>query len=171
MNYIITQKTIDRFWSKVEFTTDCWLWNGIKNNNGYAGFGYGKRTWIGAHRFVYELYNGEIPEKMVVDHLCRVRHCVNPHHMEVVTQRENLLRGKTIPAIHSQKTHCVRGHELKGDNLYSPKDGSRQCQICRTMRNGLEKTKIMKRDYNLRNKEKISLQKKEYYQKKKNASL
>ena len=80
------------FWSRVEFTTKCWNWIGNKNPKGYGRF-YLKGIKILAHRQSYELYNGIIPEGLQIDHLCRDHSCVNPAHLEAVTQQENIKRG------------------------------------------------------------------------------
>ncbi len=74
-----------------------------------------------------------IPEGMQLDHLCRVRCCINPDHLEVVTQRENILRGNGTAAVHAKKTHCPQGHEYS----YRDKRGRRVCRICQTA--GLQK--------------------------------
>jgi hypothetical protein len=78
------------FWERVEKTGGCWLWTGSRNGGGYGNYG-GK----GAHRYAYELLKAPIPPGLVIDHLCRVRHCVNPDHMEPVTQSVNCRRGDT----------------------------------------------------------------------------
>ena len=105
----------------------CWLWFGSKTEDGYALYGpHGRR----AHRWVYERFRAPIPETMQVDHLCRVRHCVNPWHLEAVTSRENTLRGNTITGLNAQKTQCLQGHPLAGENLYLYK-GKRACKTCR----------------------------------------
>jgi hypothetical protein len=66
-----------------------------------------------------------------LDHKCRARRCVNPDHLELVTHRENILRGQTIAARRIAQTHCINGHPLSGDNLYlKPSDGGRQCKRC-----------------------------------------
>jgi hypothetical protein len=71
----------------------CWLWTGRMNRNGYGrAYWYGKEPVV--HRLVYEILIGQIPKGLVLDHLCRVRHCCNPEHLEPVTIRENTLRGK-----------------------------------------------------------------------------
>lgn len=92
-----------RFWSKVDkagplpkwapFLGPCWLWTGHLDRYGYANFGLGKHRMVKVHRFAYELLVGPIPEGLEIDHLCRVRHCVNPAHMEPVTHAENMARG------------------------------------------------------------------------------
>jgi len=124
--------TLDRFWIRVEFTTDCWNWIGTLN------FGYGKfyvnNKPVFVHRFSYELVNGKIPQNMVLDHLCRNRKCVNPDHLEVVTQRTNILRGIGLAALNSRKTHCYKGHLLKGNNLYMVTEGKYIKRQCRTSR-------------------------------------
>jgi hypothetical protein len=86
------------------------------------------------HRVVYEALVKPIPVGLVLDHLCRVRHCVNPAHLEPVTQRENVLRGETAPAANKAKTHCVRGHPFSGQNLILRKSGVRECRTCANAR-------------------------------------
>jgi len=85
----------------------CWLWQGPLSPNGY-----GRTSKWYAHRAMYEILMGPIPPRLVIDHLCRVRRCVNPDHMEVVTRGENVLRGETVSARAARQTHCKRGHLL-----------------------------------------------------------
>lgn len=117
--------------------TGCWIWIGAKNANGY-GIGQvlrpdGRRSTTTIHRVVYEALVGPIPTGLVVDHSCNVRPCVNPDHLEAVTQRENLQRSTASAlAINARKTHCIRGHPLAGANLYvPPSTTNRQCLTCR----------------------------------------
>ena len=131
----ITRSFEERFWSKVDKTGDCWLWTAGKSDQGYGTFHIGSRTAasrrpVGAHRVAYQLLVGPIPEGFHIDHLCRVRHCVNPAHLEPVTCRVNLLRGETIPADNAAKTHCVHGHPFNAVNTYVTPDGRRQCRTC-----------------------------------------
>lgn len=110
----------------------CWLWTGAKKPSGYAMLYDAsiKRT-VRAHRRIYELLRGAIPMGLVVDHLCRVRHCVNPNHLEVVTSRVNTLRGISPAAKKASQTTCVNGHPLEGENLYiHPTRGTRNCRTC-----------------------------------------
>ena len=120
-----------RFWPKVEKTDGCWLWTGARDKLGY---GWIRRTRGGnapAYRVAWELEVGPIPEGLVIDHLCRNPSCVNPAHLEPVTQRENMLRGATVAARNAAKTRCLRGHPLSGENLYRRPDGGRECRTCR----------------------------------------
>jgi len=82
----------------------------------------------------YELECGPIPDGLVLDHLCRVRACVRPGHLEAVTQRVNLLRGRTIQAANAAKTHCLRGHRFDSENTYVTSLGQRRCITCKRMR-------------------------------------
>ncbi|WP_414630996.1 HNH endonuclease signature motif containing protein [Alcanivorax jadensis] len=84
---------------------------------------------VKAHRFSYETFESPIPEGMQLDHLCRVRNCVNPRHLEPVTNRENVRRGF---AARPAQTHCRSGgHELTEENIYLNPRGHRECRICR----------------------------------------
>jgi hypothetical protein len=80
----------------------------------------------------YELAIGPIPEGLTIDHLCRNRGCVNPAHLEAVTNRTNLLRGDGIAALNARKTHCKRGHEFTPENTYVWREGTRACRACHT---------------------------------------
>jgi hypothetical protein len=120
----------ERFWAKVEKTESCWLWKGADNGTGYGIIGAGarNRSPVYAHRLSFELMNGPIEDGLTIDHLCRNRGCVNPEHLEAITQRENVLRGE----LGRRKTHCPKGHLLSGDNLSKSdmKKGHRRCRIC-----------------------------------------
>lgn len=103
----------------------CWEWQGYRYGNGYAAM-----SWQGTqqllHRLAYEYFVGAIPPGMQLDHLCRIRHCVNPEHLEPITSRENTRR--------AMRTHCVNGHEFTPENTYTPADGKRYCRECRRRR-------------------------------------
>ncbi len=104
----------------------CWLWTGARaSGTGYAHFGLAGGRTLSAHRFSYEHHIGPIPDGLVIDHLCRVRHCVNPDHLEAVTQAENVRRAL------GQITHCVHGHEYTPENTYVAKNGRRTCKECK----------------------------------------
>ncbi len=102
--------------SMPEPNTGCWLWMKYVHPNGYGMCFYNKRGDV-AHRVAYRLWVGEIPKGLTIDHKCRVTSCVNPDHLEAVTQRVNTHRGTGPVAVNAAKTHCKRGHELSGDNL------------------------------------------------------
>jgi hypothetical protein len=126
---------IERFWAKVEITPSCWLWHGIVRSKtcpyGVIQVGGLHSSMLLAHRLSYELMVGPIPEGLFLDHLCRNKLCVNPEHLEPVTNRENQMRGVGFVATNARKTHCVNGHEFTPDNIYRhPQRGSRLCRKC-----------------------------------------
>lgn len=107
-----------RFLEKIEIDprTGCWLWTKYRDLSGYGRFNNPEGSPL-AHRYAYEEFVGPIPDGMHMDHLCRVRHCVNPTHLEVVTPQENFARGSSFAAVNARKTHCDSGHALEGDNV------------------------------------------------------
>lgn len=106
----------------------CHLWTGFCDEKGYGRMVIRYRKF-GAHRIAYELAKGKIPDGKQIDHLCRVRCCINPDHLEAVTLQENILRGEGIAVQRAKQTHCIHGHELSGDNLL-PNKKNRQCKTC-----------------------------------------
>lgn len=108
----------------------CWVWQLKKHN------GYGKVTYLGrthrAHRLMWQCDRGEIADGLVLNHKCRNRACINPDHLEPITNKENILAGICAAAINAKKTHCSRGHILAGRNVFYI--GSRRgCAICKLM--------------------------------------
>jgi hypothetical protein len=127
---------LERFLTKFIFHYDCWFWVAGRFDSGYGAFWLGGRTRR-AHRVAYEYFVGPIPEGLRLDHLCRNRGCVNPYHLEPVTDAVNHQRGDTgMNAFNKAKTHCVHGHRLSGENLltYPLKRGRRECRACHNSR-------------------------------------
>ena len=120
-----------RFWLRVNKSEDCWNWTGSLNVGGYGHWQPTKGTTSMAHRYSYEQIVGPIPEGLVLDHLCRNRSCVNPEHLEPVTQRVNNLRGIGFAATRAAQTHCKWGHEFTLENTYVTKRNQRYCIACR----------------------------------------
>ena len=134
----MVKKTMEeRFWPKVKKganVEDCWEWTAWVNVGGYGCFTDTDNKAVMAHRYSYELRSGPIPDGLVLDHLCRNRRCVNPAHLEPVTQRENQRRGVGTSM---NVTHCSNGHELTPENtmfLNKIKNGKpirgRRCKKC-----------------------------------------
>lgn len=120
--------TSDRFWPKVSKSDGCWQWRGAVSS-GY-GMLWVERRMVPAHRVAYELIVGPIPDGMVIDHLCRNHGCVNPDHLEPVTNHENILRGISATARNARKPLCSLGHPF--DRV--AKDGRRLCMTCQRRR-------------------------------------
>ena len=123
---------MERFEEKYtpEPNSGCWLWTAGVNKHGYGKFYVDGKT-VGAHKFAYESKYGRVPTGLHLDHKCRVRSCCNPDHLEPVTCQENILRGAGLAAGNARKTHCVNGHPLEGDNIYTvTKAHGRRCKVC-----------------------------------------
>ena len=98
----------------------CWLWTRSTSRDGYGWASLKNKTYQ-AHRLVYTLVEGDVPDGLVLDHLCRRRRCVNPGHLEPVTPAENLRRSTLTPL---GMKHCVKGHE------FEVMRGQRRCPVC-----------------------------------------
>ena len=116
--------------------TGCINWTGALSRDGYGLIKEGGRgsTNLGTHRLAYEIANGAVPAGLVLDHLCRNRRCCNPEHMEIVTRRENTLRGESPAARHAKQTQCKRDHAFTPDNTYVTPNGRRNCRACRRLK-------------------------------------
>jgi hypothetical protein len=127
----------DRLFAKVspEPNSGCWLWDGAIGTDGYGAIrahrdSDGVRARVTAHRVSYRLAKGPIPNGLWLDHICRVRSCVNPDHLEPVTPQINILRGESVGAIAVRTNQCKRGHKFTPSNTKTRKDGSRRCLTC-----------------------------------------
>lgn len=124
----------------LDASTGCWIWTGPLDTHGYGQARVDGRTAI-AHRVVYAALVGEVPAGLELYHLCRVRACVNPDHLEPVTHRENVLRGEGVAAIAAATETCPQGHPYNGRNLLAFSDGKRRCRACRNARDAAWKRK------------------------------
>ena len=131
----------ERFMSKVNKTDTCWLWKAGLNHKQYGQFSItidGCTKTYRAHRFIYEYFNGTIPEGMLVCHTCDTPRCVNPDHLWLGTVSDNAVdsvnkkrHGMT------KKTHCPKGHEYTPDNTYTRANRAsraRECRKCRKIK-------------------------------------
>jgi len=125
---------ISRFYDYVQLDLNrgCWLWLGSLNRHGYGQFhdSFRDQNNVHAFRWAYEYFNGEISPGLALDHLCRVRSCVNPNHLEIVTNAENNRRGFSISAQNMRKVECKHGHFRWGS---SGRDGNRRCLDCHSI--------------------------------------
>ena len=110
---------------RIDASGDCWIWLGAPSDSGY-----GRVTIKGklkrVHRVIWETLVGPIAKNLEIDHLCRVRNCVNPDHLEPVTRATNLARGRS----NKPRPFCRRGHEYTPANTYQRKNRERQCRAC-----------------------------------------
>lgn len=131
------QQRVEAFFTP-EPNSGCWLWHGTIDG---AGYGRLKRSGLGtdkAHRIVWTLHRGPIQQGLVIDHICRVKSCVNPDHLRVVTRQQNTIENSMSgPALNAAKTHCFRGHPLTGPDaeirLY--RKSIRRCLRCERINN------------------------------------
>lgn len=111
----------------VNHDTGCWEWTGALDKTGYGAFkAAGKK--VSAHRWGYEHFVGPVPEGLDIDHLCRIRKCVNTAHLEPVTRSVNARRGFSA---RPRLTHCSHGHAYTETNTYHDQRGYRECRTCR----------------------------------------
>lgn len=123
---------------------ECWVWTGYLRPNGYgqayAGNVGGKWKSIKTHRAMYELYVGQIPLDLTIDHLCRNRACGNPKHLRILTLSENSKDGGN-----ARKTYCPQGHKYTVENTYHGKrkngGAKRICRTCHRESNRRRKAK------------------------------
>lgn len=129
-------KDAERFFKYVRYDLNgCHIWTGAKAGRGYGVLVVGSRTdgsrrMVYAHRWAYARAKGEIPSGLTIDHLCNNPACVNPAHLEAVTQYENSMRGTCPTAMNRRKTHCPAGHAYDEANTHVDAKGGRHCRAC-----------------------------------------
>lgn len=135
----------ERIRSNVAIQDDgCWQWTGTLSDAGYPYMRLTRTKRARAHRVSYEAFVGPIPDELQIDHTCHNnsgcpggatcphRACVNPEHLEPVTNRVNTLRSESFTAVNAAKGACIHGHEFTAENTYvNPRRGNRSCRTCR----------------------------------------
>jgi hypothetical protein len=116
-------------WCLPEPNSGCWLWTHSLTKDGYGRLNLGHKETV-AHKGMYEIVKGPVPSGLELDHLCRTRACINPDHLEPVTEKENCRRSTSLASRRSRQTECLRGHPFDSANTYRTKRGWRQCRAC-----------------------------------------
>lgn len=123
----------ERFWVKVAKTPACWNWTAFVDSKGYGRINVEGKSKL-AHRISLQLSGISLIDGLFADHICRNRRCVNPGHLRQVSPMVNSLENSnSLQAKNAARTHCIRGHEFAGDNLYRSRFG-RACRTCVAMR-------------------------------------
>lgn len=141
----VVKSPYERIWKHVRKTDGCWLWEGSRQSNGYGHMNCGSGRTRPAHVIAYESIKGPVPEGLVLDHLCRTPLCVNPSHLEAVTQKENVLRSHMPNILLHHQGVCKRGHKVCEENTYFYIRGPRQgrvayCRVCEREKKRLQES-------------------------------
>jgi hypothetical protein len=138
-----SDRLVGRFFAKVaEDEGGCWIWTAYRDPKGYGRFQYGAKDARLAYSVSYGLLVGQVPEGLELDHLCRVKACVNPYHLDPVPLQVNMRRRAGL------KTHCPQGHPYTPENSYMPPAGGTVCRTCkkRTQHAVKEREKATRRE-------------------------
>jgi hypothetical protein len=141
---VAVQYLEDRIKANIKIDSNgCWNWQLSKERGGYGKIKVAYKSKL-AHRVSYEVFVGEIPNGLQLDHICKVRACVNPAHLEPVTAKENLHRSslKELWAAKKEVTHCPQGHKYTTANtLIKQNKWGNDCRNCRTCHRERELTR------------------------------
>lgn len=111
----------------IDPASGCWVWTGSKTS-GYGYVSFGDKSWR-VHRLAMHLFGKPMPPGLVCDHLCRNRACCNPDHIEVTTNRTNVMRGVGASAVNAKKATCPQGHAYDRQTTFGGRT-ARVCTIC-----------------------------------------
>jgi hypothetical protein len=121
---------VERLLSKMTVVGDCHIWIAATNGRGYGQINIGGGVRRQAHRLAYELFVGPIPPGYHIDHLCRTPLCINPAHLEAVSQSENNRR-EALARWEARGNRCIRGHLFAGHNAtWTGRGNERRCRAC-----------------------------------------
>lgn len=119
-----------RFHAKYKEVNSCWLWQASKLKNGYGLFTDENGKTVTAHRWSYSHFVGVIPSGKVIDHICRNHACVNPKHLQAISQSDNIKRSLVVKK-RAARTHCINGHEFNVHTIrYAGNQRGRRCALC-----------------------------------------